>query len=435
MVSTAPPTTALREPHAWDQILGPDFLPLTRSRDSGTSYDCRPRQVPPASRGGSMSTAGPIDVSRFSSAEFDVEVPVVLRRPARFSGPQVVGVMPAGMLVRSYEIPRRNYGERLGYQRPVSVPRVNRLVTDLVANRVDLPTAVLLNIREFKDGVHLVEKNGVFYFRPDGPLFVVDGQHRIEALAKLIERAPEKWSNFPMAFVCLLGATELQEMTEFYVVNSTAKSVRTDLAYDLLRQRAEADPSLLVELMERGESWKIEGKLITEQLADTAVWKGRVRFPGEPLGETLVSSAGMVSSLRPLLGTPYFEAIATADKTRVVGAFWDGIAGVLPEVFDGSLKYTLQKSTGVQVMHKLLIVVLESLRTQGKTVLDPRSYEALLHDPLINLEGDTASGHTVRGADFWKVGAAGAAGSFSNNAGRRVLTARLKAALPRVEVT
>lgn len=384
-----------------------------------------------------MARAGSKRIARrpLSAADPDNGLPVILRRPARFSGPQVVGVMPAGMLVRSYEIPRRNYGERRGYQRPVSVPRVNKLVTDLVANRVDLPTAVLLNIRDFKAGVHLVEKNGVFFFRPDGPLYVVDGQHRIEALAKLIERDPEKWSLFPMAFVCLLGADELQEMTEFYVVNSTAKSVRTDLAYDLLRQRAEADPSLMEELLERGESWKVEGKLITEQLAQTSpLWKGRIRFPGEPAGEALIGSAGMVSSIRPLLATPYFEAIATADKVRVLGAYWEGIARVLPDVFRGAGKYALQKATGVQVMHKLLIVVLESLRTQGKPVLEPSSYESLLRAPLLRLGGDTAGGNSVRGADFWKVGAPGAAGSFSNNAGRRVLTARLKAALPRVEV-
>jgi DGQHR domain-containing protein len=380
-----------------------------------------------------MSTTGSVDVARRAFSAID-GVPVVLRRPAR-RGPQVVGVMPAGMLAERYEIPRRSYGERRGYQRPVSPPRVNRLVADLLADRVDLPTAVLLNVRDFQEDEHLVQRDGALYFRPDGRLYVVDGQHRIEALAKLIERAPERWSSFPIAFVCLLGADELEEMTEFYVVNSTAKSVRTDLAYDLLRQRAEADPSLMRELLERGESWKVEGKLITEQLAgSSSLWKGRIRFPGEPAGETLISSAGMVSSIRPLLATPYFEAIATQDKVRVLAAYWEGIAQILPEVFQGAVKYALQKATGVQVMHKLLIVVLESLRTQGKPVLEPTSYESVLRGPLLQLEGDTAGGNTVRGADFWKVGAPGAAGSFSNNAGRRVLTARLKSALPRVEV-
>lgn len=349
--------------------------------------------------------------------------------------PQVVGVMPAGLLVGSYEIPRRNYTEKRGYQRPVSLSRVNKLVADLLANRVDLPTAVLLNIRDFKEGVHLVEENGAFFFQPDGPLYVVDGQHRIEALAKLIERDPERWAPFPIAFVCLLGADEFQEMTEFYVVNFTAKSVRTDLAYDLLKQRAEADPSLMEALTEKGESWKVEGKSITEQLGKSSpLWSGRVRFPGEPVGASLISSAGMVSSLRPPLATPYFDAISRANKVKVLSAYWEGVSNVVPEAFQDPPQYALQKSTGVQVMHKFLIAVLEHLRSKGNSVLEPESYESLLSDPLHQLEGDTVSGHIVRGADFWRVGARGAAGSFSNNAGRRVLNARLKGALPRLEV-
>jgi DGQHR domain-containing protein len=362
-------------------------------------------------------------------------LPVAVRRAAG-RVEQVVGVMPAGMLVSNYDIPRRDYRQRRGYQRPVSPSRVNKLVADLVADRVDLPTALLLNIRDFDAAVHLVEENGAFFFRPDGALYVVDGQHRVEALAKLVERAPEKWSDYPIPFVCLLGADEFQEMTEFYVVNSTAKSVRTDLAYDLLRQRAEADPSLRQALLEQGEYWKVEGKLITEQLTDTSpLWKGRVRFPGEPLGETLVSSAGMVTSLRPLLVTPYFEAISMSDRVDVLTAYWAGISNVLPEAFKHPSRYALQKATGVQVMHKLLIVLIESLRSKGDSVLDPKAYESLLRDPLLRLEGDTATGDTVRGSEFWKVGELGAAGSFSNNAGRRVLTARLKGALPRVKAT
>jgi DGQHR domain-containing protein len=344
--------------------------------------------------------------------------------------------MPAGLLVSSHNVPRRDYRERRGYQRPVSPARVNKLVGDLVAHRVDLPTALLLNIRDFNEERHLVEENGTLLFRPDGPLYVVDGQHRIAALVQLVERAPETWCDFPISFVCLLGANEFQEMTEFYVVNSTAKSVRTDLAYDLLRQRAEEDPSLRQALLEQGEYWKVEGKLITEQLTDTSpLWKDRVRFPGEPLGETLISSSGMVSSLRPILVTPYFEAISMSDRVKVLTAYWAGISNVLPEPFRDPLRYALQKATGVQVMHKLLIVLIESLRSKSDSVLDPKSYESLLHGPLLHLEGDTASGDTVRGADFWRAGAAGAAGSFSNNAGRRVLTTRLKGALPRVKAT
>ena len=51
-----------------------------------------------------------------------------------------------------------------------------------------------------------------------------------------------RWGEILIPFVCMIGAGERQEMEQFYVVNSNAKSVRTDLAMDLLKQRAESDP-------------------------------------------------------------------------------------------------------------------------------------------------------------------------------------------------
>src|SRR5207245_10922219 len=97
-------------------------------------------------------------------------------------------------------------------------------------------------------------------------------------------------------------------------------------------------------------------------------------------------------------------------------------------------EYAVQKSTGVQIMHALLISVLELLRSKGLSVVEPESYEEVMQATLTNLEGDTAEGDVARGADFWRVGVSGAAGSFSSNAGRRVLLARLRGEMPDVEV-
>ena len=60
---------------------------------------------------------------------------------------QVVGVITAGVLVKNSVVPHRDSRRKQGYQRPVSPTRVNKLATDLRSGRVDLPTAVLLNIR------------------------------------------------------------------------------------------------------------------------------------------------------------------------------------------------------------------------------------------------------------------------------------------------
>ena len=364
----------------------------------------------------------------------DGEFRVAVRRPKNHVT-QVVGVISAGALVDRYEVPQRDHRRKSGYQRPLVQSRVNKLAADLRSGQVDIPTAVLLNIRTNAAGVLEELDDSIGVFRPNGqPLYVVDGQHRLAALAKLVEEDPARWSDYEVSFVCMIGASELDEMRQFYVVNSTAKSVRTDLALDLLKQQAEADPTLMASLISKGEDWKVEGQRITESLARTRLWKDRVRFPGDPKAETTIGSAGMVSSLKQLLATPYFGQISTENKLKILEGYWEGIEQVIPEAFKEPGEYAIQKSGGVMIMHALLVSVIELLRSRGLSVIDPESYALVLEEPLLNLEGDNAEGETARGGDFWLAGVRGAAGSFSSNAGRRVLRSRLSTTLPAIEI-
>jgi DGQHR domain-containing protein len=366
---------------------------------------------------------------------FPREMPVTLTKTQFKKTPMVVGVMTAKTLVEHFQVPRRDHRKKSGYQREVSTTRVNRLVKELSDGRVELPTAILLNLREYDPKENLIQQDGRAYFLPDSAeLYVVDGQHRVEALARLVEAEPDRWSGFEIPFVCMLGASELEEMEQFYIVNSTAKSVRTDLALDLLKQRAESNPEVMRSLVEQGASWKVDAQTLAEELAKTSLWKGRIRFPGQAKENTVIGSAGMVSSLKTLLGTPYFGSIKAPNQVRVLEAYWQGIKKVIPEVFEDPSKYTLQKGTGVMIMHSLLVSVIENVRSKGTSVTEPDSYEAVLRKVLLDLEGDTASGDVARGADFWVAGSSGAAGSFSSNAGRRVLLARLRSGLPALEL-
>ncbi len=362
------------------------------------------------------------------------ELPVH-RTATRGGTPLVVGVIEAGELRRTFTVPRRDARTKTGYQRELSPSRVNRLVKDLREDRVDLPTSILVNLRDFDPAHHLVERDGRLYFRNgDDSLYVVDGQHRVEALARLVDEDEERWGAFEIPFVCMLGATEREEIRQFYVVNSTAKSVRTDLALDLLKQRAESEPGVMDALIETGQTWKVRGQQIVEDLAKTRLWRGRTRFPGEGRGETTIGSAGLVGSLRPLLNTPYFGSLTPANQVKILDAYWEGVQKVLPECFVRPTEYTLQKTTGVNVMHGLLVSVLEYVRSVGRSVVEPEVYADVLGGVLPELEGDTTSGEIVRGSDFWLGAGEGAAGSYSSNAGRRVLTAKLRGMLPPIEV-
>lgn len=385
--------------------------------------------------------------------------------------PLVVGVISAGALVERYTIPRRNSGNKTGYQREVNTARVNRLVKDLRRRSVDLPTSILVNLRDYAKGRNIVDaddgtKRLVLWDRDK--LHVVDGQHRVEALAWLVDEDEDEWGGVLIPFACMLGADERAEMKQFYVVNSTAKSVPTDLAFHLLKRRAESDPAVMDALTKSGETWKVRGQQLVEDLEkSSSIWRGRVQFlddpqpllrigpghaprgetvPGDrapllrispghaPRGGTVIRSAGLVNSLKSLLATPYFGSITDQNQVLILSAFWEGIRLVIPEAFGQPSDYAVQKSVGVQVLHGLLVSVLEYIRSQGGSVLEPSSYAKAMEEALLDIEGDNRNGDAVRGSDFWLTGAEGAAGSYSSNAGRRVLTAKLRRLLPEIEV-
>ena len=351
--------------------------------------------------------------------------------------PLAIGVISAGALVDRYVIPRRDARNKTGYQREVSVTRVNRLMKDLRTRRVDLPTSVLVNLRQFDRAINVAQgPSGTgLKLGPKDKLHIVDGQHRVEALVRLVEEDAEKWSSFQLPVVFMLGATERDEIKQFYIVNSTAKSVRTDLALDLLKQRAETDPSVMEALTESGETWKVRGQQLVEDLErSSSIWRGRVRFPGDAAAGTTIGSSGLVGSLKPLLTTAYFGSIAPANQVAILSGYWEGIKSVIPEAFREPTEYSVQKSVGVQILNGLLVPVLEYVRSKGDSVLEPSSYERAMSDALTEIEGDTSNGDVARGAEFWLAGRSGAAGSYSSNSGRRVLTAKLRGLLPEIEV-
>src|SRR5712692_10369462 len=94
------------------------------------------------------------------------QIQVTTTKTHRKKTPMALGVITAGTLADLYLVPRRDTRKKTGYQREVSPARVNRLIRDLNENRVDLPTAILLNLRTFKPDVHLAGRDGQEYFAP-----------------------------------------------------------------------------------------------------------------------------------------------------------------------------------------------------------------------------------------------------------------------------
>lgn len=373
-----------------------------------------------------------------------VRIPVAEGAELRSGIPIVVGLIPAGVLIPDrFEIPYHNSTTRKGYQRPPQELRISELFNDLRKGRVDLPTAVLLNIRN-RNAADAIQRGALDIdvlgelAKRDTKFYVVDGQHRILALERLIVEDPDgdgRWTKHPIPFVCLLGATEDQEMEQFHVVNSKAKSVRTDLSLMLLRQRAEKHPEVYEQLSERGKEWQVKGQRLVERLVDnSAIWRGRIRMPAMDKGATTIPSASMVNSLKPLVQSPFFGGLGIESQQKVLDAYWGGVRELMRPAFDDPDQYVIQKGTGVIAMHAVLLHILELVKAGGLSVTEPESYVSFLRRPLAELEGDNGLGMPVNGLEFWKVAPEGAAGSYSSNAARRVLIVKFRQLLPDVEV-
>ena len=350
-----------------------------------------------------------------------------------------IGSIPTSTLKTLYRVDRVNQRDNPnGYQREAVKTRVNSLVKELKAQRVDLPTAILLNLRGFQAPQHLPDE-GIstnLVLSEDDHLYVVDGQHRVESLIALFEEDQDAWGSYAIPFVCLLGADLNGEMTEFHVVNSNAKSIGTGLAMDLLRRRAEASDIVRDQLVETGRAWINTASQLTIALKNTETWKGKIQFPGQAKSGTLITNNGMITSLRPLVEQPgYFQSVGDPEQQcRILDAYWKGIKMVLPEAMADPERFNLQRTLGTTALHGVFVNILAVVVSQGKSVLSPDDFADIMRGPLSELGETNGEGAFVEGGDFWKRGSEGASGLFNGRPGSRVLQAKIKDRLPNLVV-
>ena len=352
--------------------------------------------------------------------------------------PVMAGLIPLGMVLNNYEIPYYEAAQGQGYQRPPQGVRVNKLANDL-RRGTDTPTAILLNIRDQRILDQITTDEVGARLLPSSVLagitfYVVDGQHRILGYEKAINDGWFEGIDRLIPFTCMLGANEEEEMKQFYVVNSTAKAVRTDLAFALLKRRMEHEENLIDALQAEGKDWQVEGQRIVEDLSRSSeVWRGRIKLPGMTTSVTTMQSASMVNSLKKMIDSPFFARLDQGKRTEVIDAFWNGVRSALPEAFEDPKQFSLQKGIGVSTLHEVLPEVIELVRYKGDSVTESSSYEEILSSALESLSGENQLGEPVSGVEFWRAGEGGAAGSYSSGAGKRLLAAKLRGQLEEIE--
>lgn len=265
-----------------------------------------------------------------------------------------------------------------GYQRSEEMPRVKKLANWLRQMIEDgrgvlMPTSLLATTR--KGTLEFDSTRNLLTLSTKEKLHLVDGQHRRAGLLYAInEKELEELGDFHVPLIIVENLSVEDEMRQFAVVNSTQKSVRTDLVNMILTQLAagEGDDSI-----KPSDQWKVVVSRALQKLNDdvSGPWHEMVVMPNEsgfkkadldtsPEFEhkKLVRATSFMSSLKPIydyLDQSLWDVqgLSTAQRAdelfKIVSAFWSAVRKLNAEAFAAPGNYVLQKTPGLFALHRL----------------------------------------------------------------------------------
>ncbi|MFB0543742.1 MAG: DGQHR domain-containing protein [Candidatus Bathyarchaeia archaeon] len=222
------------------------------------------------------------------------------------------------------------------------------------------PTSILVNVRgelRFEVEADLGWcRLGDLIIGDRETLWLIDGQHRVEALKRAISRN-EEFEDYPLIVSILRLQNILDEMIHFYIVNKRQRSVPTDLAYRHLQRM----------LWERGVEWlyELEGAkgvrlaLATEVVdylneREDSPWHGRIRRVAEPArAEHIIRDGPLIRSIGEILKEKTFDGLPLEELTDLLISYWNVIRELYPKAFEDPQEYSLLGTPGIFSLHRL----------------------------------------------------------------------------------
>jgi DGQHR domain-containing protein len=279
-----------------------------------------------------------------------------------------------------------------GYQRPPERGRITRIGRYLIEQEGGglFPTAVLLASRS---PIDYDKKQGMITISSEKPLQIVDGQHRLAGLQYVItEKSASQFENYNIPFVIMETPDRMAEMTQFRIVNGTAKQVRTDLVNMILTATYSGMKRTDIP---NADLWKIVVSNVVERLAKDpeSPWRDSITLPGETTtrgeGGKIIRATSFITSLHPVYVWFKETGILTSkchntDEEieyiyRIVADYWRALKQVVPEAFENPSDYVIQKTPGLFSLHKLLRHLLHNLY-QGRRAFDVSTFVEFLRE-------------------------------------------------------
>jgi len=288
--------------------------------------------------------------------------------------PQYIIAAPAGVVASKSEIYRRQPDRRDGYQRALSKARLSGgkigVPGYLLRQMGIFPTSILVNIRKEDAELQFIEKSklakyitvGDLIVPDDATWYILDGQHRVEGLKIAMREKPEL-SEYPL-IVTMTNENTFYEMLIFYIVNSRAKPVPTDLAYRILQRMlydTEAPLWIELELMGRANRRKAVASTIVDFLnvKDSSPFHNRICEVGEPFKDDqhVTTDGTLARYVSEILKEKIFQDMYDEEVADLLINYWNAIKSIYPECFENHRDYVLLDTLGLSSLSRLFPVI------------------------------------------------------------------------------
>lgn len=312
-----------------------------------------------------------------------------------------------------------------GYQRELQYLRAEQFKNFMEEDTMFSPTTILLNIRD-KRGIKF--EGGTIAISPSSKLWVVDGQHRLAGIKKLLDENPDdKYKQMDIPVIITALSNKFEEAILFAIFNKTQVGVKYDLVESVINEqikKGNAEVTNLVQMYERAGIKlfrEIETKIDAIEVSNNLnskndnPWYNKIILPNE----NKTTTRGKIMRLRSftislqLLIKSMNKALPNVDSELVVShlkTFWSALKELMPEAFESPKDYVLQKGPGAMIMHEMYIKILNSA-TGSLKVPEPKELIAGLKKIKNFIGTDVA--RNFLSSDYWKAksGRVGMAGS------------------------